>query len=267
MKKKFDKMNLLIGSSGFVGSTLRAQTHFDFLYNSHNIASIKKEIDGVVVCAGAPSQKWIANRNPSADLKNIKNLIVHLKSIRCVSFILISTVDVFKIPNNVDENSRVDEDGLNPYGLHRRMLENFVENNFKNHLIVRLSGLVGPGLRKNIIFDFLNNNNLDQIDSRSVYQFYPMVNLWRDIQIILNEKINLVHFTAEPITVADVSKFGFDKIFNQKLSSSPVNYDMRTRYAKLFGAKGHYQYSRHESIQAIRAYAKSETKKSEVKNT
>ena len=100
-----------------------------------------------------------------------------------------------------------------------------------------------------------------------MYQFYPMVNLWRDIQITLDEKINLVHFTAEPITVADVSKFGFDKIFNQKLSSSPVNYDMRTRYAKLFGAKGHYQYSRHESIQAIRAYAQSETKKSEIKNT
>ena len=74
-------MNLLIGSSGFVGSTLRAQTHFDFLYNSHNIASIKKEIDGVVVCAAAPAQKWIANRNPSADLKNIKNLKI-LKNAR-----------------------------------------------------------------------------------------------------------------------------------------------------------------------------------------
>ena len=260
-------MNLLIGSSGYVGSTLRTQTHFDFLYNSHNIASIKKKVDGVVVCAAAPAQKWIANRNPSADLKNIKNLIDHLKSIRCVSFILISTIDVFKIPNNVDESSHVDENDLNPYGKHRRMLENFVENNFKNHLIVRLSSLVGPGLRKNIIFDFKNNNNLNQIDSRSVFQFYPMVNLWRDIQITLDEKINLIHLTAEPITVADVSKFGFDKIFNQKLSSSPANYNMKTQYAELFGAKGHYQYSCHESIQAIRAYAQSETKKLEIKNT
>ena len=267
MEKKFNKMNLLIGSSGYVGSTLRVQTHFDFLYNSHNIASIKKKVDGVVVCAAAPAQKWIANKNPSADLKNIKNLIDHLKSIRCVSFILISTIDVFKIPNNVDESSHVDENDLNPYGMHRRMLENFVKNNFKNHLIVRLSGLVGPGLRKNIIFDFQNNNNLDQIDSRSVYQFYPMVNLWRDIQIILKEKINLIHLTAEPITVADVSRFGFNKIFNHTLSSSPINYDMKTLYAGLFGAKGNYQYSRHESIQAIRVYAQSELKNLEIKNT
>jgi len=260
-------MNLLIGSSGFVGSTLRTQTHFDFLYSSHNIASIKKEIDGVVVCAATPAQKWIANKNPSEDLKNIKNLIVHLKSIRCVSFILISTVDVFKIPINVDENSHVNEEGLHPYGLHRRMLENFVENNFKNYLIVRLSGLVGSGLRKNIIFDFQNNNNLNLIDSRSVFQFYPMVHLWNDIQIALKKKINFVHLTAEPITVADVSKFGFNKIFKQTLSSPPIIYDMRTRYAELFGAKGNYQYSRHESIQAIRAYAQSEPKNLEIKNT
>ena len=260
-------MNLLIGSSGYVGSTLRAQTHFDFLYNSHNIASIKKEIDGVVVCAGAPAKKWIANKNPSADLKNIKKLITYIKSVRCVTFILISTIDVFKIPNNVDENSHVDENGLIPYGMHRRMLENFVKNNFKNHLIVRLPGLVGPKLRKNIIFDFLNNNNLDQIDSRGMYQFYPMVNLWRDIQIALKEKINLIHLTAEPITVADVSKFGFNKIFNHILSSSPINYDMKTLYAKLFGAKGNYQYSRDETIQAIRAYAQSEPKNLEIKNT
>ena len=57
------------------------------------------------------------------------------------------------------------------------------------------------------------------------------------------------------------------KFYNQKLSSSPANYDMKTQYAELFGAKGHYQYSCHESIQAIRAYAQSETKKLEIKNT
>ena len=39
-------MDLLIGSSGFVGSTLRTQKNFDFLYFSNNIASIKKNIDG-----------------------------------------------------------------------------------------------------------------------------------------------------------------------------------------------------------------------------
>ena len=72
--------------------------------------------------------------------------------------------------------------------------------------------------------------------------------------------------TAEPITVADVSKYGFNKIFNNKLSSPLINYDMRTQYAELFGTKGNYQYSRLESIDAIRIYAQSENKNLEIKN-
>ena len=259
-------MDLLIGSSGFVGSTLRTQKSFDFLYRSNNIASIKKDIDGIVVCSAAPAQKYLANENPSSDLNNIKKLISHISSIRCKNFILISTVDVFKNPNNVFENSHVNENGLHPYGLHRRMLEDFVENNFRNYLIVRLSGLVGPGLRKNIIFDFQNNNNLDRIESRNIFQFYPMINLWRDIKIALKAKIKIIHLTAERITVAEVSRKGFNKTFNNELSSALVSYDMRTEYAELFGVKGDYQYSCHDSIEAIRHYAQIENKKLEIKN-
>ena len=259
-------MDLLIGSSGFVGSTLRTQKSFDFLYRSNNITTIKKDIDGIVVCSAAPAQKYLANKNPSSDLNNIKKLILHTSSIRCKNFILISTVDVFKNPNNVFENSHINENGLHPYGLHRRMLENFVENNFSNYLIVRLSGLVGPGLRKNIIFDFQNNNNLDKIESRNIFQFYPMTNLWHDIKIALEAKIKIIHLTAEPITVAKVSSQGFNKKFNNELSSALISYDMRTEYAELFGVKGDYQYSCHDSIEAIRHYVQLENKKLEIKN-
>ncbi|HSY28368.1 MAG TPA: pyridine nucleotide transhydrogenase, partial [Burkholderiaceae bacterium] len=46
--------------------------------------------------------------------------------------------------------------------------------------------------------------------------------------------------------------------FDNALANTPVTYDMRTRYAEVFGASGHYQYSARETIQAIRAYAQSE---------
>ena len=138
------------------------------------------------------------------------------------------------------------------------MLEKFVESHFLNHLIIRLPGLVGPGLRKNVIFDFLNDNNLHAIDSRGVFQFYPMVNLWYDIQTALDSSLKLVHLTAEPISVTDISAQGFGKLFKQTQVNSPAVYDMRTRYAQLFGSSGQYQYSRRETIQAVRAYAQSE---------
>lgn len=251
--------NALIGFSGFVGTTLLKQAHFDDLYRSTNISDIEgKEFD-LVVCAGAPAQKWIANRDPETDLANINRLTSLLDTIQCKKFVLISTVDVFGSPIGVDEGTPVIEEGLHAYGLHRRLLEKFVEAKFPEPLIVRLPGLVGPGLRKNVIYDFLNDNNLGAIDSRGVFQFYPMVNLWFDIQTALNANLHLVHLTAEPVSVADIALQGFGKTFDQPASGPAARYDMQTRHAALFGTSGLYQYSARETIQAVRAYAQSES--------
>lgn len=251
-------VNALVGYSGFVGGTLLKQTHFDALYRSTNIGEIEGRSFDSMVCAGAPAQKWIANRDPDADRQKIDTLIAPLKTVRCHTFILISTVDVFQRPNGVDEETLVEEDGLHAYGLHRRRLERFVEGHFPNHLIVRLAGLVGPGLQKNIIFDFLNQNNLQAIESRSVFQFYPMVNLWYDIETALKAGLRLVHLTAAPISVGEVLRQGFGKTFDQELPGTPAHYDMRTRYASVFGGQGAYQYNVRETVQAVRAYAQGE---------
>ena len=249
----------LIGFSGFVGSTLIKQTHFTEYYRSTNIHEIKNREFDTLVCAGTPAQKWMANQDPENDRKKINLLIEYLKTTKCKEIILISTVDVFNVPIGVDESSVVNELDLQPYGLHRRLLEKFIENNFSKYLIIRLPGLVGPGLKKNIIFDFLNSNNLNAIDSDAVFQFYPMVNLWFDIQTALQARLSLVHLTSMPIRVADVALYGFGKNFNQKVADySAPRYDMQTLYASIFGSSGRYQYSDREVIQAIRAYAQSE---------
>lgn len=250
--------NALIGFSGFVGSTLFKQAAFDSLYRSTNIGDIDGQSFDIVVCAGASAQKWIANREPEADRHKIDGLITHLETIQCKTFVLISTVDVFKTPVGVDESTPTEESGNHAYGENRRLLEKFVESRYPSHLIVRLPGLVGPGLRKNVIFDLLNENNLDAIESRSIFQFYPMVNLWYDIQTALSAGLRLVHLTAEPIDVASISKRGFGKSFDHVLANTPANYDMRTRHAQIFGASGNYQYSARETIQCVRAYAQSE---------
>jgi nucleoside-diphosphate-sugar epimerase len=248
----------LIGHTGFVGTTLLRQHTFDRLYRSTNISEISGQSFEFVICAGAPAQKWIANREPAADRRNIERLIDSLKTVRSELFVLISTVDVFNNPVGVDEDAPVDERGLPPYGLNRRLLEKFTEDHFPNHRIVRLSGVVGAGLRKNVIFDFLNDNNLQAIDSRAIFQFYPMVNLWYDIQLAVREVLRLVHFTAAPISVAEAAAQGFGRIFNQRLADPAARYDFQSKYAQLFGGHGGYQYSKRETIQAIRAYAQSE---------
>lgn len=248
----------LIGYSGFVGGILLKQTSFDSLYRSTTIDSIQGRSFDLVVCSAAPAQKWIANKDPFSDLQKIEGLISSLKTISCKKFILISTVDVFRDPRAVYEDTPVQEEGLHAYGLHRRYLERFVVQQFPDHLIVRLPGLVGPGLRKNIIYDLFNDNNIEAIDSRASFQFYPMTNLWFDIQVALEAGLKLIHLTAEPIAVSEVASRGFGMVFDNPKSSTPALYDMRSRYGAEYGLSSNYQYSKHDTIQAVRAYSQYE---------
>lgn len=252
------KTDALIGYSGFVGSTLLKQKAFGALFRSTNIDQIGDQPYGQVICAGAPAQKWIANRDPAADREKIDDLIGHLSRIQCDSFVLISTVDVFKQPLGVDETTAVDAEGLHAYGANRYRLEQFVREHFANALIVRLPGLVGPGLRKNVIYDLLNDNNLHAVESRGVFQFYPMVNLGYDIQTAQAAGLDLVHLTAEPISVADIASQGFGRDFGNTLEGTPARYDFRSVHAEVFGGRDGYQYSASDTLLAVRAYAQSE---------
>jgi nucleoside-diphosphate-sugar epimerase len=249
----------LIGWSGYVGTTLRLQRRFDHQYRSTDIGSIRGRRFDSVVCAGAPAQKWIANREPEADAARIDGLIEHLGAFSCRRFVLISTVDVFTNPAGVDEDTAVDIAGLHAYGANRRRLELAVQERFENALVVRLPGLVGPGLRKNAIYDFAHDNEVHKIDSRGVFQFYPMVNLWSDIERALAVGLRLVHLTAEPISVRDIARETFGRDFVNEIVPQPPRYDFRSRHAERFGGQGVYTWSRRESLLAIRAYAQSES--------
>jgi len=252
------KNSALIGYTGFVGSTLMKQVSIPNLYRSTNIQDVSGRRFDTVVCAAAPAQKWLANREPESDLANIEALISRIDTLECDRFILISTVDVFQDPNQVDERTPVITDRLHAYGKNRYHLENFVKERFDNPLIVRLPGLVGPGLRKNVVFDLLNSNNMDLIESRSIFQFYPMVNLWSDIETALALDLSLVHLTAAPLSVADIADRGFGKAFTNHRTPDPVQYDFRSVHASAFGGGELYQYDARSAMIAIRAYAQSE---------
>jgi nucleoside-diphosphate-sugar epimerase len=250
----------LIGHTGFVGSTLLRQRSFSGLYRSVDIETISGKKFDTIVCAGAPGQKWLANKEPDNDRASIDKLTKAVSEARCERFILVSTVDVFKTPVEVDERTAVDTEGLHAYGLHRFQLEESVRRFFPNALIVRLPGLVGPGLRKNALFDLHNDNNVAAIDSRAAFQFYPMVNLWSDIERALERNMKLVHLTAEPLVMAEVAREAFGRTFENAKCGDAARYDFRTTHAGAFSGVGAYTYSARESLLAIRAYAQSEPK-------
>ncbi|MDX1744434.1 MAG: hypothetical protein R3324_00725, partial [Halobacteriales archaeon] len=112
----------LIGHTGFVGGNLDRQVRFDDRYNSSNIERIRGRRYDLVVCAGAPGEKWRANRYPERDAASIGRLRECLAEVEVGHLLLISTVDVYPDPVGVDEDSPIDPSELHPYGLHRRRL-------------------------------------------------------------------------------------------------------------------------------------------------
>ncbi|HTE44880.1 MAG TPA: hypothetical protein VK636_06520, partial [Gemmatimonadaceae bacterium] len=130
----------LIGHTGFVGSNLLRQRSFDAHYNSSNIEEIGGRTFDLVVCSGARAEKWLANAEPKRDLENIERLAGALEQVNARKVVLVSTVDVFMNPVDVDEGSPVLQDGLHAYGRHRRLLEERLSSRFDT-TVVRLPGL------------------------------------------------------------------------------------------------------------------------------
>ena len=89
-----------------------------------------------------------------------------------------------------------------------------------------------------------------------------MVNLWADLQRLMRLGLNLVHLTAEPISVSVVSEEGFGQHFDNRVAEHPMSYDFQTAYAAQLGGTGRYTYSKRETLQAVRAYAQTEPKAS-----
>jgi len=247
----------LIGHTGFVGGNLLRQRSFDACFNSSNIESIGGRSFDLVVCAGAPAEKWKANADPGRDSDIIERLTRALEHVNARRLVLISTVDVFLDPRNVDEDSPVPMAGLHAYGRHRRRLEQIVASRFETH-IVRLVGLFGPGLRKNVIYDFLHANQTDRINSRSVFQFYDIRRLWRDITIAIDNELPLVHLPTEPVSVAEVARAGFGIDFHNQTLAPRASYDVHTQYATLFGGSGAYIEAKSQELAGIASFVATE---------
>ena len=243
----------LIGYTGFVGGNLDRQMTFDDRYNSSNIGDIEDKYYTLLVSAGTTAAKWLANKEPEVDWQRIANLCHHLEKTRADKFVLISTVDVYPQPVDVDENSRIDPQSAHPYGKHRLAMEDFVKDRF-DALIVRLPGLFGAGLKKNIIYDFLHDNNVDQINSHGVFQFYCLDHLARDIGIALDHDLKVLNITSEPISVSEVAKICLDHEFANDTADLPAQYNYRSCYAELFRGQNGYLYNKEQVLQDLKTY-------------
>ncbi len=248
----------LIGHTGFVGGNLLQQGRYAELYNSRNIDSIAGRSFELVVSAGCRAAKWIANKEPEADRASVESLMRALEKVRADRFVLISTIDVYPRPIEVDEGEVPALEGAQPYGRHRLELEHFVRARFPEATIVRLPGLFGPGLKKNVIYDFLHDNRLDLVHQDGQFQFYDLARIQADVERCLDAGLRLVNFATEPVTTLEVARAAFGRDFDNSLPTPGPRYDFWTRHAAAWGRSGHYLASREDVLDAIRRFVDAE---------
>ena len=248
----------LIGYTGFVGSNLdRDMDGITHRYNSQNFRDMAGEQFDEVICAGVQAVKWWANQNPDEDWATIQPLLDVLDQVQTRQFTLISTVDVYKRPLDVDEDTPVEIDGLHPYGAHRWKVENWVRAKFDGARVVRLPGLFGPGLKKNLIFDLMHGRDVSGFDARSSFQFYDLARLAGDLKIVADNDLDCVNIATEPVSVAAVAERLTGQPYTRHTENGPMNYDMRSNHAGVWGKTGRYLVSADETLDAIATYAAS----------
>ena len=211
-----EKRIAIIGYSGLIGKNLLNQFKKNYqnidLFNSKNISKISKKINyNKVFCAALPAEKWKANKYPNKDKKNTLKLINNVKNLNTNQFILISTIDI-----NFDH----------PYGKNRKNFEKFVKKNFSNYLIIRLPAVFGEGLKKNIIFDLMNKNELNKIYYNDKFQWFDLSSLKKKINSITKTRKKIFEFYSEPIMNKEIIKlFKLEHEFKKR--DKPVIYNFK----------------------------------------
>ena len=294
--------SMLVGYTGFVGSNIASKYDFTWKINSKNKEEAFAKKPDLLIYAGLRAEKFLANKDPEADMAAVMEAMEQIKKINPGKLVLISTVDVYQNPVNVDEDTEIDTKGLLPYGANRYKLEQMVREAWEDALIIRLPGLFGKNLKKNFIYDFIHiipallreekylelsaksslvaesyrklNNGFYQCivtekqnrtakeeyaveelkqefmslgfsalnftDSRGVFQFYNLANLWDDIQTAVKNDIRLLNIATEPLSVSEIYKKLTDRTFENEITQTPPFYDYRSKHAELFGGKDGY---------------------------
>jgi sugar phosphate isomerase/epimerase len=193
------------------------------------------EFDELYFC-GVPAVKWYANKYPHDDITTLENIKSILQTIKTKKIILISTIDVYESVNTeYNEDHVCNTVNNHTYGKNRYLFEIFVKEHFENHHIIRLPALFGKGLKKNIIYDLITNNSIENISKNTYFQWYDLDWLKNDIDVILKNNITVCNLFTEPLSTFEIIKF-FNYPIEEFKNQSTLIYNTKTKYSKLFNS-------------------------------
>lgn len=171
-------MIFILGGQGFVGSgfarycAARGQPHV--VLTRANYAEYAGQACDLFINANGNSKKFLAREQPLAEFDaSVRSVRASLQDFRAGCYVHLSSCDVYPdttAPAATGEAAALDPARQSPYGFHKALAEQCVRHAAPQWLILRLGGFVGPGLKKNPIFDILNGGPL-WLDPASELQY------------------------------------------------------------------------------------------------
>lgn len=154
---------LVLGGSGFVGSAIAAEASRrgweTTAFSSKTACQAIGQACDLLINANGNARKYLAAENPALDFDlSVRTVARSLQEIRAARYVYISSSEVYRDSSHPDtsrEDAPPEWESLSPYGFHKRLAETLVRRFAPRWTILRLSGLVGPNLRKNAVFDLL----------------------------------------------------------------------------------------------------------------
>lgn len=228
-------MKILIGNTGLVGQTLKESITFDFEYNSKSIQNYSPTDGCDLYLSCLPSTKWLINKDTKSDIETIVDIIKLIGNVKYKNVYLISTIDVYgNSPIGIDEDYEPIFKDFS-YGSNRYLFEKMVVKHliYENVKIFRLPALFSKNIKKNILYDLLNNNNIHMINKNSSFQWYNLNDLVNDINDYDKKYPNDVIFNlfTEPLDSEEI--INLFPLHKEKVSCSDIKieYNYITKYS------------------------------------
>ncbi len=169
---------LIIGGYGFVGSAitrLASERGWEATPAGRDeYPGLKGSSWDVVINANGNSKKFLSDQQPADEFDMSVRTVAHsLHDLEYGLYAFLSSVDVYhdtRDPGANAEDAVIPPMELSRYGFHKYLAEELVRFNAPKQLVFRMAGFVGPGLKKNPIYDLLTGAPL-RVHPDSAYQY------------------------------------------------------------------------------------------------
>ena len=195
-------MIFLVGGKGLIGSGfskffIENKILFKNITRKNNNKFYNKSCDILIDCNGNGSKR-LGIIDPLFDFNaSVSSVVNNLLKIKYKKYVYISTSQTYEHTHKksfTNENKICDNLRLNNYGFNKLIAESYVKKFSSKYLIIRLPYIVGPGLKRNPVYDLFHH---------------------KKTFVSLKSSINFIHTSSiAKITYQLIKKGKFNQVYN-----------------------------------------------------